>query len=647
MLVEESDILVIGAGHAGCEAALAAARLGFATTVVTLNLSEVARTPCNPAIGGPGKSQLVREVDALGGEIAKNTDRTMINVRRLNTGKGPAMQVTRAQIDKDLYKLEMKRALEREPNLRLVEGLVEELTQSGRRVRGALVREGVHFKARAVIVTTGTFLDGKVYIGERVYPAGRSGEPPAVGLSESLRKLGLKLGRLNTGTTPRLNKHTIQTAGLERQDTADEPLAFSYSSRPRVLAKDLPVYITRTTGETHRIIRGNLHRNPGKNGTLGGVGPRYCPSIETKVIRFPDRPSHKVFLEPEGRFTEEVYMQGFNTSSPPEVQEAMVRSIPGLEEARIERFGYDIDYDFVFPTQLEPSLETKGIAGLFLAGQINGTTGYEEAAAQGIIAGINAARKLGGKEPLILKRSEAFIGVLSDDLVTKGTSEPYRILTSRAEYRLLLREGNADLRLMALGHELGLIPDEEYERMRERQRLITEELARLRRTWVKLDGRLPFIPEEGQTLYQLLKRPELSYEAVGGVDPTRPALPADVIEEVEIEAKYEGYIKRQLVQIERLARLEDKKIPEELDYTKVRGLSSEGREKLTKVRPRTLGQAARIPGVSQADLSLLMIYLKGRLQDNRGESRRDEPITAGREEGPSETALEKGRGGGR
>jgi tRNA uridine 5-carboxymethylaminomethyl modification enzyme len=617
MLIEESDILVIGAGHAGCEAALAAARMGFATALVTINLSEVARAPCNPAIGGPGKSQLVREVDALGGEMAKNTDRTMINVRRLNTGKGPAMRAIRAQIDKDLYKLEMKRALERERNLQLVEGLVEELTHSGNKITGAIAREGIHFKARAVVLTTGTFLNGKVYIGERVYPAGRSGEPPALGLSESLRKLGFQLGRLNTGTTPRLNKHTINTAVLERQDTADEPLAFSYASEPRALPKDFPVYITRTTEETHRIIRENLHRNPGKNGTLGGVGPRYCPSIETKVLRFPDRPSHKVFLEPEGRFTEEVYMQGFNTSSPPEVQEAMVRSLPGLEEAKIERYGYDIDYDFVFPTQLKPSLETKAIEGLFLAGQINGTTGYEEAAAQGLLAGINAARYLQGKEPVILGRAEAFIGVLVDDLVTKGTDEPYRMLTSRAEYRLLLREGNADLRLMALGHELGLIPEEQYERMLERKRLISEELARLRRTRVKLDGKLPFVKEDSQNLYQLLKRPELSYKELAAVDPARPPLPEDVLEEVEIEAKYEGYIARQLAQVERLKRLEDKKIPEDLDYAEVKGLSSEGREKLAKVRPRTLGQAARIPGVPQADLSLLMVYLKAGLRTGK------------------------------
>jgi len=614
MLIEESDVLVIGAGHAGCEAALAAARMGFPTTLVTINLGEIARTPCNPAIGGPGKTQLVREVDGLGGEMGRNTDKAMINVRRLNTSKGPAMQVIRAQVDRDLYKLEMKRVLESEKNLRLVEGLVEELTWSGNKITGAIIREGIQFKARAVIVTTGTFLDGKVYIGDRVYPAGRSGEPPAIGLSESLRKLGLRLGRLNTGTTPRLNRYSIDIEVLKRQDTAAEPLAFSYASEPRVLPKDFPVYITRTTEETHRIIRENLDRNPGKNGTLGGVGPRYCPSIETKVIRFPDRSSHKIFLEPEGQLTEEIYMQGFNTSSPPDVQEAMVHSIPGLEGAQIERYGYDIDYDFVPPTQLRPSLETKAIAGLFLAGQINGTTGYEEAVAQGIIAGINAARYLQGKEPIFLQRSEAFIGVLIDDLVTKGTEEPYRMLPSRAEYRLLLREGNADLRLMEIGHELGLIPDEQYERMRERQRLIEEELERLKRTWVRLDGKLPFLKaEEGsQSLHQLLKRPDFSYKKLAAVDPERPRLPEDVIEEVEIEVKYEGYIKRQLAQVERLKRLENKRIPEDLDYAKVKNLSSEGREKLSKIRPLTLGQAARIPGISQADLAILMVYLKGR-----------------------------------
>jgi len=614
MLTEESPVLVIGAGHAGCEAALAAARMGFATTLVSINLSEVARTPCNPAIGGPGKTQLVREIDGLGGEMGKNTDRVMINVRKLNTSKGPAMQVIRAQVDKDLYKLEMKRGLESESNLRLVEGLVEELTRSGGRITGAIVREGIQFKARAIVVTTGTFLDGKVYIGDRVYPAGRSGEPPAIGLSESLRKLGFELGRLNTGTTPRLNRYSIDTAVLERQDTSGEPLAFSYSSKSRILSKEFPVYITRTTEETHRIIRENLDRNPGKNGTLGGVGPRYCPSIETKVVRFPERSSHKIFLEPEGRLTEEIYMQGFNTSSPPDVQETMIHSIPGLEEAQVERYGYDIDYDFVFPTQLKPSLETKAVEGLFLAGQINGTTGYEEAAAQGIIAGINAARYLQGKEPMILQRSEAFIGVLIDDLVTKGTAEPYRMLPSRAEYRLLLREGNADLRLMALGHQLGLIADEQYERMCERQRLIAKELERLKRTWVRLDGKLPFLEAEkgSQSLYQLLKRPELDYKKLAAVDPKRPRLPGDVIGEVELEVKYEGYIARQLAQVERLKRLEDKKIPEDLDYARVKNLSSEGREKLFEIRPRTLGQAARIPGVSQADLAILMVYLKGR-----------------------------------
>lgn len=614
MLVEQCDVLVIGAGHAGCEAALAAARLGFQTTLVTINLSEVARTPCNPAIGGPGKSQLVREIDALGGEMARTADRAMINVRKLNTSKGPAMWVTRAQVDKDLYKLKMKQVLERERNLQLVEGLVEELTWAGAKITGAIIREGVHLKAGAVVVTTGTFLNGQVYIGRQSFPAGRSGEPPANALSDSLRRLGLRLGRLNTGTTPRLNKSSIDTEVLERQNTSDQPLAFSYSSEPQVLPKNFPVYITRSTEETHRIIRENLHLNPGKNGTLGGVGPRYCPSIETKVIRFPQRSHHKIFLEPEGRLTEEVYMQGFNTSSPPEIQQAMVRSIPGLRAAQIERYGYDIDYDFCFPTQLEPSLESKAIQGLFLAGQINGTTGYEEAAAQGIIAGINAALSLQGNEPIVLGRSEAFIGVLIDDLVTKGTNEPYRMLPSRAEYRLLLREGNADLRLGRLGYELGLIKEKQYERIAERQRLVEGERERLKRTYVKLDGKLPLVGNAGgsQSLHQLLKRPELDYKKLAVADPERPQLPVGVVEEIEIEVKYEGYIARQLAQAERMGRLEEKVIPQGLDYFQVRNLSSEGREKLTRVRPQTLGQATRVPGVSQADLSILMVYLKGK-----------------------------------
>jgi tRNA uridine 5-carboxymethylaminomethyl modification enzyme len=603
MLARECDILVIGAGHAGCEAALACGRMGFETILLTINLSEVARTPCNPAIGGPGKTQLVREIDALGGEMAKNTDKAMINVRRLNTSKGPAMWVIRAQVDKDLYKLEMKRAIENQQNLELVEGLVERLEWDKKGIKGALTREGVFYKAKAVVLTTGTFLGGRVFIGERSYPAGRSGEPPADGLSLSLKEMGFTLGRLNTGTTPRINKKTINTQGLERQDTSDEPLAFSYASTPRVLPKDLPVYITHTNEETHRILRGNLHRNPGKNGLLGGEGPRYCPSIETKIIRFPQRRSHKVFLEPEGRYTQEVYLQGLNTSSPPDVQEAMIHTIPGLEEAQIERYGYDIEYDFINPTQLFPSLETKRIENLFLAGQINGTTGYEEAAAQGLIAGINAARKLQGKKPLILERSRAFIGVLIDDLVTKGVDEPYRMLPSRAEYRLMLREGNADLRLMELGYEIGLVPAERYEEMVEKRKAIEEEIKRLKRTRVHLNGKI-------DSLYHLLKRPEFNYKKIEPLDGERKPLSQEVIGEVEVLIKYEGYINRQLEQIKRFRRLENKRIPHWLDYSKVKNLSSEGQEKLSKIRPLTLGQAARIPGVSQVDISLLMVCLK-------------------------------------
>lgn len=619
MLEKEADILVVGAGHAGCEAALAAARLGFKTILITTNINEVARTACNPAIGGPGETQIVRELDALGGEMARITDKAMINVCKLNTGKGPSMQVIRAVIDRDRYKLEMKKALQSQKNLQLVEGLVEKLTWEDRQghkiITGAVTREEVHYKAKAIVLTTGTFLNGRIHIGDRSYPAGRSGEPPAIGLSESLKELGLKLGRLNTGTTPRVNKQTIDYSRLERQDTSDEPLAFSYTSAPRALPKDFPVYLTYTTEETHRILRENMHRNPGKNGALGGRGPRYCPSIETKLLKFPQRTGHKIFLEPEGEHTEEIYLGGFATSSPPDVQEAAVHTIPGLEKAEIMRYGYDIEYDFVFPTQLKPSLETKFVENLFLAGQINGTTGYEEAAGQGIIAGINAARKLQGKEPLILKRSEAFIGVMIDDLVTKGTEEPYRMLTSRAEYRLLLRQNNADLRLADYAYEIGLISSERYEQVCEKRELIEAELIRLKKTTAKLDsnGNLTRFKKEeiaGRTLYELLKRPDFSYATLEPLDQARNGLPAEVIEEVEIQAKYEGYIKRQLMEIERLKRMEDKRIPEAFDYAKVKGLSNEGREKLSLVRPITLGQASRIPGVSQADVSMLMVYLK-------------------------------------
>lgn len=607
----------MGAGHAGCEAALACARMGVKTFLVTTNLNEVAKPPCNPAVGGPGKTQLVKEVDALGGEIARNTDRAMINIRLLNTSKGPAMQVERAQIDRNLYKQSMKSVLENQENLKLLEGLVEELTWDNQRVTGVKTREGVFIKATAVILTTGTFLNGKVYIGELCYPAGRAGEPPAKGLSKNLKEMGLKLGRLNTCTTPRINRNSLDTSKLTRQDTDHMPLAFSYTSKKRVLGKDYPVWITHTTPHTHHIIRENLDRNPRHNGTLQGAAPRYCPSVETKVLKFPDRDSHKVFVEPEGRQTEEMYLQGIYTSAPPDVQDQMVRSLPGLEKATIERYGYDIEYDFVDPTQLKGSLESKPVKNLFFAGQINGTTGYEEAAAQGIMAGINAALKVKEEDPVTLTRDQAFIGVLIDDLVTKGVDEPYRMLTSRSEFRLICRANNADLRLTDLGHSVGLIPNKRYQKFCGKKKLIQQEFHRLKDTALNEVGD----PEEfmdtynlsnldgGEKLLDLLKRPEITFRQVLDFEHRRNGLPDEVIREIEIRAKYQGYIKRQLEQVERFKRMEDKRIPEDLDYSQIDSLSKEGQERLTNVKPKTLGQASRIPGISRADITVLMIYL--------------------------------------
>ena len=609
-----TQILVIGAGHAGCESALAAARMGCDVTLVTSTLSEIAKAPCNPAMGGPGKAQLIREVDALGGQIALVTDEAMINVRTLNTGKGMAMHALRAVIDRNGYKRVMRRVLERTERLRLLEGLVESMTWEHDRISGVTLQGGDAICAEVVIVTTGTFLRGRCHLGEKSFEAGREGEPPAVGLSHSLQQAGLKLGRLNTGTTPRLDLRSIQPQDMDVQRTAEEPLAFSFMAAPRALADQCPVFLMRTNAQTHRILREAFHLNPGKNGTLGGLGPRYCPSIETKILRFPERTSHLVFLEPEGTDSIEMYMGGFATSSPPEVQEAAIRSIPGLEHAAIVRYGYDVEYDFAYPTQLKPSLETKALEGLFLAGQINGTTGYEEAAAQGIMAGINAALQVQGREPLILQRTEGFIGVLIDDLVTRGTEEPYRMLPSRAEYRLMLRQGNADLRLTEHGRRAGLVDDARYARYVARKEQLEGELKRLKTTKIHRNGNVSLIEsrgiEPGSTLFQVLKRPDFDYRSLAAFDPARNGTPQDVVEEIEISAKYEGYIHRHQEQVARLQRLEGKRIPTNFRYDELVNISSEGREKLKAVQPRTLGQASRIPGVSQVDLASLMVYLK-------------------------------------
>ncbi len=609
------DVVVVGAGHAGCEAASATARLGVATALVTINLSEIGKMPCNPAIGGPGKSQLVREIDALGGEMGCITDSSMLNIRLLNTSKGKAMQVRRAQADRTRYKLLWKTLLEKADGLDLIEGMVEEIHTVGGRVTGVELREGLELKAKAVILATGTFLNGRVLIGTLVYPAGRSGEPPSLGLATALRTMGLTMGRLKTGTPPRVNRRSIDFSGLERQDTHPSPLSFSFWREPFALANDYPVYVTHTNEETHRIIRDNLSLTPNYNGLIQSEGPRNCPSLEAKIVKFPQRNSHKVFLEPEGRETAETYLQGIYTAFTPDIQEEIVHSIVGLEHAQIERYGYDIEYDYVDPTQLTPAIEIDGIAGLFLAGQVNGTTGYEEAAGQGILAGINAARCVKGEVPLVLSRGEAFIGVMIDDLVTKGVTEPYRMLPSRAEYRITLREGNADLRLSEIGHQIGLLPDERYEKALTRAQAIGRLLDELKSRRIGPQDPLNHVlisrgttplTENGSSLYDLLRRPSVRLSDLL----PRDGIPEDVRSEAEIEAKYAGYLAQQEREIGRLKRLEKLIIPVELDYNLLSNLSIEGRDLLTQARPSTFGQASRIPGISHADLSMLAITLR-------------------------------------
>ncbi len=621
------DVIVIGAGHAGCEAALAAARMGFSTCLFTMNLDTIAQMSCNPAIGGLAKGHLVREIDALGGEMAKVTDKAGIQFRILNKSKGPAVWSLRAQADRVLYRLAMRSILESQQNLDIKQASAEKIIAEDGKVKGIMTSLGIFYGARAVIVTTGTFLKGLIHIGLENFPAGRAGEFPSNGLSESLKTLGFEIGRLKTGTPPRLDARTIDFSKTEAQYGDDPPSPFSYSTEA-ITNPQLPCFITYTNSETHKIIRDNLDRSPLYSGKIQGIGPRYCPSIEDKVVRFSEKSRHQVFLEPEGLETKEYYANGISTSLPYDVQARLVRTIPGLEHAEIMRPGYAIEYDFVFPIQLKHNLETKKIEGLFLAGQINGTSGYEEAAAQGLMAGINAGLKLRDKTPLILKRSEAYIGVLIDDLVTKGTLEPYRMFTSRAEYRLLLRHDNADLRLMDKGHDIGLISTNTFKKFNKKKQLISEELERLRRTRIKpsmANTELSILGAsaitEDASLLQLLKRPEVKYDLIKKLSPSASTLSFDIEKQVETQIKYDGYIHRQIELAEKLKRVEEKKIPEGFDYSKINGLSTEILQKLTKVLPENLGQASRIPGITPSALSLLLINIeKGKRRKKMGEA---------------------------
>ncbi|MCR4398442.1 MAG: tRNA uridine-5-carboxymethylaminomethyl(34) synthesis enzyme MnmG [Firmicutes bacterium] len=614
---ESYDVIVVGTGHAGCEAALAAARLGCSTCVFTMSVDAIALMPCNPAIGGPGKAHLVREIDALGGEMALNADRSLIQMRTLNTGKGPAVQALRAQCDKKSYQAHMRRVLERQENLRVKQGAVTEILVEDGRVKGVRTGTGLTYRAAAVVIATGVYMESRVITGGYSVGSGPAGYLPSHGLSANLRALGLEIRRFKTGTSPRVDARTVDFDKMTLQPGDERPPAFSFMTENAPTERQLPCWLTYTTPATHDLIRANLHRAPLYNGSIRSRGPRYCPSIEDKVVRFADKQRHQVFLEPEGRDTTEMYVLGLSTSLPEDVQVEMMRTVPGLERAEIVRPGYAIEYDCIAPSDLGLTLETRRVRGLFTAGQVNGTSGYEEAAAQGIVAGINAARSVRGLPPVVIRRSEGYIGVLIDDLVTKVPDEPYRMMTSRAEYRLLLRQDNADLRLTELGRRVGLVTDERYARF-SRKKAMIEELTALVKRRVHPSSEVNAVLRargsseipSGASLESLLRRPEIRFEDIRMMDPAVPEFPADVVEQVELGLKFEGYLARQAAQVERFRRSEGKSLPGDVDFGAVPGLSTEGREKLARVRPVSVGQAMRIPGVSPADVTALLVYLR-------------------------------------